>query len=129
METLPEANFDVGSRAEGRVSFFCSASATAPCVSGIRIYKTRQKRKWIPDDSTGTQMSLHHLADHRPPEEQRIILEQLSKGELCDALHAILCGDCHNLQALGIFWSHVWQPLSRLWDVSHPNIFIARLRE
>jgi IS5 family transposase len=47
------------------------------------------------------------------------------KGELGDALHAILCGDCHNPQALGIFWSHVWQPLSRLWDLFSSEPFLS----
>jgi hypothetical protein len=92
---------------------------------GSQFTKLGKNAEWIPDDSTGTQMSQHHLADHRPPEEQRIMLAQLPKGELGDALHAILCGDCHNPQALGIFWSHVWQPLSRLWDLFSSEPFLS----
>jgi IS5 family transposase len=39
------------------------------------------------------------------------------KGELGDAMHAILCGAGHNirmiLRRLRIFWPHLWQLLSR----------------
>jgi IS5 family transposase len=41
------------------------------------------------------------------------------KGEVGDAMHAILCGAGHNirmiLRRLRIFWPHFWQSLSRLW--------------
>jgi IS5 family transposase len=53
------------------------------------------------------------------------------KGELGDALHAILCGAGHNirliLRRLRIFWPHVWQALSRLWWTlsTEPLVLIA----
>jgi IS5 family transposase len=51
------------------------------------------------------------------------------KGELGDALHAILCGAGHNirmiLRRLRIFWPHFWQSLSRLWGALSSEQFLS----
>jgi len=89
-------------------------------VPGVTIYKARQKRgvdtrrlKRALKRRNAIEPIIGHLKN------DGLLGRNYLKGELGDALHAILCGAGHNirliLRRLRIFWPHVWQSLSRLW--------------
>lgn len=89
-------------------------------IPGITIYKARQKRgvdtrrlKRALKRRNAIEPIIGHLKN------DGLMRRNYLKGELGDALHAILCGAGHNirliLRRLRIFWPHVWQAMSRLW--------------
>ncbi len=92
-------------------------------IPGITIYKARQKRgvdtrrlKQALKRRNAIEPIIGHLKN------DGLLRRNYLKGELGDALHAILCGAGHNirliLRQLRIFWPHVWQALSGLWRAS-----------
>jgi len=101
-------------------------------IPGITIYKARQKRgvdtrrlKRALKRRNAIEPIIGHLKN------DGLLGRNYLKGELGDALHAILCGAGHNirliLRQLRIFWPYVWQTLSRLWRTSSikPLVLIA----
>ena len=98
-------------------------------IPGITIYKARQKRgvdtrrlKRALKRRNAIEPIIGHLKN------DGLLGRNYLKGELGDALHAILCGAGHNirliLRQLRIFWPHVWQALSRLWRASSIEQFL-----
>ncbi len=101
-------------------------------IPGITIYKARQKRglgsrrlKRALKRRNAIEPIIGHLKN------DGLLGRNYLKGELGDALHAILCAAGHNirliLRRLRIFWLQVWQTLSRLWRTSStkPLVLIA----
>jgi IS5 family transposase len=87
-------------------------------VPGITIYKARQKRGV---DTRRLKRALKRRNAIEPVighlKNDGLLGRNYLKGELGDAMHAILCGAGHNirmiLRRLRIFWPNLWQLLSR----------------
>jgi IS5 family transposase len=87
-------------------------------VPGVTIYKARQKRGV---DTRRLKRALKRRNAIEPVighlKNDGLLGRNYLKGELGDAMHAILCGAGHNirmiLRRLRIFWPHLWQLLSR----------------
>lgn len=100
-------------------------------VAGVTIYKARQKRgvntrrlKQALKRRNAIEPIIGHLKN------DGLLGRNYLKGELGDALHAILCGAGHNirliLRRLRIFWLYFWQRLSRLgMPSSNEQILLA----
>jgi len=91
-------------------------------VPNVTIYKARQKRgidtrrlKRALKRRNAIEPIIGHLKN------DGLLGRNYLKGELGDALHAILCGAGHNiriiLRRLRIFSPYFWRPLSRLWQI------------
>jgi len=89
-------------------------------VPNVTIYKARQKR------GINTRRLKHALKRRNAIEpvighfkNDGLLGRNYLKGELGDAMHAILCGAGHNirliLRRLRIFWPHFWKPLCRIF--------------
>jgi IS5 family transposase len=99
-------------------------------VPGVTIYKARQKRGV---DTRRLKRALKRrntiepIIDHL--KNDGLLGRNYLKGELGNALHAILCGVGHNirltLRQLRVFWPHFWQSLSRLWGVFSSEPFLS----
>ena len=87
-------------------------------VPGVTIYKARQKRGV---DTRRLKRALKRRNAIEPVighmKNDGLLGRNYLKGELGDAMHAILCGAGHNirmiLRRLRIFWPNLWQLLSR----------------
>lgn len=98
-------------------------------VPGVTIYKARQKRAV---DTRRLKRALKRRNAIEPIighlKNDGLMRRNYLKGELGDALHAILCGAGHNirliLRQLRIFWPQLWQPLSRFWGASSTEQFL-----
>jgi len=98
-------------------------------LPGITIYKARQKRgvdtrrlKRALKRRNAIEPIIGHLKN------DGLMRRNYLKGELGDALHAILCGAGHNirliLRQLRIFWPHLWPALCRLWQAKSNEQFL-----
>lgn len=98
-------------------------------LAGITIYKARQKRgvntrrlKRALKRRNAIEPVIGHLKN------DGLLGRNYLKGEMGDALHAILCGAGHNirliLRRLRIFWPYFWQLLSRFWGTSSAEQFL-----
>ena len=98
-------------------------------LAGITIYKARQKRgvdtrrlKRALKRRNAIEPIIGHLKN------DGLLGRNYLKGEMGDALHAILCGAGHNirliLRRLRIFWPYFWQLLSRFWGISSAEQFL-----
>ncbi|WP_347987885.1 IS5 family transposase [Methylomonas sp. AM2-LC] len=98
-------------------------------LAGITIYKARQKRgvdtrrlKRALKRRNAIEPIIGHLKN------DGLLGRNYLKGEMGDALHAVLCGAGHNirliLRRLRIFWSYFWQALSRFWGVPSDEQFL-----
>jgi IS5 family transposase len=98
-------------------------------VPGVTIYKARQKRGV---DTRRLKRALKRRNAIEPVighlKNDGLLGRNYLKGEMGDALHAILCGAGHNirliLRRLRIFWPHFWQSLSRLWGAFSSEQFL-----
>jgi IS5 family transposase len=99
-------------------------------VPGVTIYKARQKRGV---DTRRLKRALKRRNAIEPVighlKSDGLLGRNYLKGELGDALHAILCGAGHNirliLRRLRIFWPHVWQSRFRLWGAFSSEPFLS----
>ncbi len=98
-------------------------------VPNVTIYKARQKRGV---DTRRLKRALKRRNAIEPVighlKNDGLLGRNYLKGELGDALHAILCGAGHNirmiLRRLRIFLSHFCRPLSRLWKTLSTDQFL-----
>lgn len=114
---LKQAEILSGSRAK---EAFVDLGYRGAEVPNVTIYKARQKRgintrrlKRALKRRNAIEPIIGHIKN------DGLLGRNYLKGELGDALHAILCGAGHNirliLRRLWIFWPHLWQTLSRFY--------------
>ena len=99
-------------------------------VPGITIYKARQKRGV---DTRRLKRALKRRNAIEPVighlKNDGLLGRNYLKGELGDAMHAILCGAGHNirliLRRLRIFWPRFWLSLFRFWGAFSSEQFLS----